>query len=176
MTKYFTAKVMNLPNDQQIVNRQDTYWRALKTLPNFEIIEGQFKQKPVTAKKANEEGFVTIIKTEEKGSDVNLATHLLVDAFNHEFENAIVITGDSDLVTPIRMVKEQLNKIVCILNPVLLTGKYKRSKRNISELASVSSFHKDSIPERVLRNSQLPNIIDRSSRMIQKPKKWKYNS
>ena len=43
-------------------------------------------------------------KTEEKGSDVNLASHLLRDAFSKKFEVAVLITNDSDLAEPVRIV------------------------------------------------------------------------
>jgi len=48
---------------------------------------------------------IEVFKTEEKGSDVNLATHLLLDGFQDRYAAAIVITGDSDLVTPIKMAR-----------------------------------------------------------------------
>jgi len=34
-------------------------------------------------------------KSEEKGSDVNIATYLLVDAFDDQYETAVVVTNDS---------------------------------------------------------------------------------
>jgi hypothetical protein len=44
---------------------------------------------------------VRVIKTEEKGSDVNLATYLLADAFRAECQASVVVTNDSDLAEPI---------------------------------------------------------------------------
>ena len=41
---------------------------------------------------------------EEKGSDVNLSAHLLNDVWKGLFDAAAVISNDTDLVTPIRMV------------------------------------------------------------------------
>ncbi len=58
-----------------------------------------------------------VIKTEEKGSDVNLATHLLHDAHKGRFEIAVVISNDSDLLEPIKIVRQELHKKVGILNP-----------------------------------------------------------
>jgi len=48
---------------------------------------------------------VWVDKTEEKGSDVNLATHLLHDGFRGMFEAAVLITNDSDLTEPVRVVR-----------------------------------------------------------------------
>jgi len=56
-------------------------------------------------------------KTEEKGSDVNLGSHLLVDGFNARYEQAAVISNDSDLEWPIRYVRETLGLPVVVLNP-----------------------------------------------------------
>ena len=58
-----------------------------------------------------------VIKTEEKGSDVNLATHLLHDAHMGRFDIAVVVSNDSDLLEPIKIVRGQLGKKVGILNP-----------------------------------------------------------
>lgn len=56
--------------------------------------------------------FVQVVKTEEKGSDVNLATHLLCDAYEALFDIAVVVTNDSDLVMPIQQVRQRLGKKV----------------------------------------------------------------
>jgi hypothetical protein len=44
---------------------------------------------------------VEVIKTEEKGSDVNLITHLVADAFHNRFSVAVVMSNDSDLALAI---------------------------------------------------------------------------
>lgn len=58
-----------------------------------------------------------VIYTEEKGSDVNLATHLLWDGFRQRYKVVALITNDSDLVAPIRIVRQELHLDVVILNP-----------------------------------------------------------
>lgn len=62
-------------------------------------------------------GYRRVIKTEEKGSDVNLATHLLIDGFDDAYELAVVVSNDSDLLEPIKVVTQRLGKPVGILNP-----------------------------------------------------------
>ena len=54
---------------------------------------------------------------EEKGSDVNLAAHLLNDAWNGVFDIAAVISNDTDLVTAIRMVTVERGKPVIVVCP-----------------------------------------------------------
>jgi hypothetical protein len=60
---------------------------------------------------------VWVWKTEEKGSDVNLATHLLHDAYRNDHELAVVISNDSDLVVPIQIVRHELGKPVGVFVP-----------------------------------------------------------
>ena len=60
---------------------------------------------------------VWVDKTEEKGSEVNLASHLLRDAFSKKFEAAVLITNDSDLAEPVRIIAHGLGLPVGILNP-----------------------------------------------------------
>lgn len=54
---------------------------------------------------------------EEKGSDVNLASHLINDGWADRYEAAVVISNDTDLVEPIRIVAQELKKPVTILCP-----------------------------------------------------------
>ena len=60
-----------------------------------------------------------VVKTSEKGSDVNLATHLLHDAYRNKFEAAVLITGDSDLLEAVRIVSKEVKKIVGVICPQL---------------------------------------------------------
>jgi hypothetical protein len=63
--------------------------------------------------------FVEILDSEEKGTDVNLATHLLLDGFDQDYEQAVVVSNDSDLAFPIKMVREKFGISVGIVNPNL---------------------------------------------------------
>jgi hypothetical protein len=58
-----------------------------------------------------------VISTEEKGSDVNLAAHLLIDAFRGDCEMAIALTNDTDLVEPIRLARDDLGLHLALLSP-----------------------------------------------------------
>ncbi|HVR36551.1 MAG TPA: NYN domain protein, partial [Methylomirabilota bacterium] len=40
--RYFTARVRPLPHDPDQPTRQQIYWRALRTIPNFSLYEGHF--------------------------------------------------------------------------------------------------------------------------------------
>src|SRR5271169_6640555 len=56
-------------------------------------------------------------KTEEKGSDVNLGVHLVRDAALRIFDEAAVLTSDTDLVEPIRIVTQEFGLPVTLLTP-----------------------------------------------------------
>lgn len=56
-----------------------------------------------------------IIKTEEKGSDVNLAVHMVNDAWSMDYDCLAVISNDSDLAEAMRIVKNERNKKVALI-------------------------------------------------------------
>ena len=110
--RYFTADVSGR-RDPGAPTRQQAYLRALATIPQLSIHKRRFlvarkwaeiagppsdfvRPDPVT---------VSIVKTEEKGSDVNLASYLLCDAFRNRFDVAAVLSNDTDLVEPVRIVR-----------------------------------------------------------------------
>src|SRR5207237_9648957 len=80
---------------------------------------------------------VQVLKSEEKCSDVNLASRILIDSYTSKCDIAVVISNDSDLVFPIEHVKRFLGKIVGIVNP------HPRPSR---ELQAVASFFKSIRP------------------------------
>ena len=110
--KYFTSRISR-PEDKR--KRQTNYLEALGTLANFEIFEGQFLDKPKECFGCHR----TWLDHEEKMTDVNIATQLLLDAFDDKFDTALVISGDSDLVPPIRAIRQRypLKRIIAIFPP-----------------------------------------------------------
>ena len=163
--KYFTALVKPRPDDPQQPIRQQTYLRALKTIPHCSVIRGHFLTHRVRmplVKPTHTQKYADVIKTEEKGSDVNLATHLLCDGFHNVYDVAVVISNDSDLVEPIRIVAQDLNKMVGILNP------HKHSSRQLSKYAR---FQKK-IRKGVLKASQFSQTLQDVHGSFHKPASW----
>lgn len=119
--KYFTALVSARPNDLTQPQRQQLYLRALGTLPTVSVHFGHFLvhevMMPLVVPSNQPQQFVKVTKTEEKGSDVNLATHLLHDAHMNRFDIAVIVSNDSDLLEPIKIVRNELRKKVGVLNP-----------------------------------------------------------
>jgi hypothetical protein len=163
--RYFTARVQPRPSDPQILVRQQTFIRALETLPMLSTHYGNFLESHVRMPLVDppKSGPMTalVIKTEEKGSDVNLATYLLVDAYEGDFEAAVVITDDSDLAEPIRIVRQRLRRHVTVLSP---RGKSRR-------LAQVATRFRQIDPKH-LATSQFPSTLTDTHGVITKPAKW----
>jgi uncharacterized LabA/DUF88 family protein len=172
-TKYFTARVTALPNNPGQPIRQLMFWRALQTLPQFEIIEGDFRtRKVMAAVVAPPPNFIQVLKTEEKGSDVNLAAHLLLDGFRERYECAIIVSGDSDLVTPIRMVRDELKKPVGVLNPQRLSGPNCRPPRRNAGLQQAASFYQNGLSWAQLKAAQFPATLSDANGTFHKPPTW----
>ena len=161
--KYFTALVNPRPHDPDQRVRQETYLRALTTIPNLSVTLGYFLTHEVILPLAGGKGgYATVIKTEEKGSDVNIATHLLVDGFKNEYELAVVVSNDSDLVLPIRFVVKELGKPVGLLNP---------QKHPSVELTKYATFVRH-IRATVLTKSQFPPTLTDRAGSFSKPASW----
>lgn len=166
--KYFTARVAPRPNDPDQAVRQDMYLRALGLNPKIEIYFGHFLSHPVQMPICDAGGVVNgqyarVLKTEEKGSDVNLAAHMLVDAHKNEFDQAIVISNDSDLLTPIRFVRREFGKRVGILNP---------HRRQSLVLQREADFVRP-IREGALRASQFPDRLSDRNGTFTRPRRWR---
>ncbi len=163
--KYFTALVSGKYNSQKPI-KQKTFIRALElTIPEIEIFYGHFLTHEVfapLAESGSNKKSVKIIKTEEKGSDVNIAVQLLNDAWLNNFDCAVVVSNDSDLKEAMKLVKEH--------HPAKKVGLFMSGKGHPSkELMQYADFVKR-IREGILQSSQLPNPIPDSN--IYKPENW----
>ena len=183
---YFTAKLDARPHNPYQPARQMAYLRALKTLPRVEIHYGSFLSSVVRQPlvqidpktrdwlrdphgrpvlKTDSSGKVMsafVLKTEEKGSDVNLAAHLLKDAHARDCECAVVISNDSDLLTPIRLAKQEYGLKIGLIPP---------RKNGSQELKRLVDFTVE--PRRhYLSAAQFPASFPDAHGVVQKPKEW----
>lgn len=171
--RYFTAAVSDRGGNPGQSQRQQIYWRALRTLPHLEIIEGDFRTREVSAKVVQPPPpFIRVFKTEEKGSDVNLAAHLLMDGFRGLYDAAIVVSGDSDLVTPVRMVRDELRKPVGVLNPQRLSGPGHPQPRHSAGLRQAASFYQNGLTWGQLTAAQFPAALTDTHGTITRPAGW----
>ena len=165
--KYFTALVTPRPNDPGQPNRQQMYLRALGTIPDLEIIYGHFLEHEIMMPMANPPKggprTVKVIKTEEKGSDVNIAAHMIHDGHQARYQVAVIISNNSDLVEPVRIVRQELHIPVGVLNPI--------PDHPSHELRKTATFVKP-IRKGVLSASQFPARLKDSSGEFHKPASW----
>lgn len=164
--KYFTARVGVRPGDRAQPVRQQLYLRALATIPHVEIHFGHYLSHevfmPLADPPTSGSRFVKVLKTEEKGSDVNLATHLISDAYEKRFDIAVLVSNDSDLLGPVNLVKERLGKKIGILNP---------QKHPAFVLRNAATFFKQIRPSS-LAKSQFPSAMSDVHGTFHKPSSW----
>lgn len=167
--RYFTARISARPGDLDAPVRQETYLRALATIPRLSIHLGHFQRTkvrmPLVHPRSSGQKTEKVYKTEEKGSDVNLATYLLLDAFKKDCGLAVVISNDSDLEAPIRAVMQELGVPVGLLNPHPVW----RRSRDLLNLGPV--FFKQIRPNAV-KYSQFPEILTDPNGTFRRPAGW----
>ncbi len=163
--KYFTARVSGTPGDPSKPQRQDVYLRALQRYrPEVEVYFGHFLRHRVRAPLAQPGGnrrTVEVIRTEEKGSDVNLAVHLLNDGWLDAYDCGVVVSNDSDIAEAMRLVRQQREKRIGLVTPG--TGRPSR------QLMAHADFSRH-VRANGLRHSQLPDPIPGTS--IRRPAGW----
>jgi len=171
--RYFTAPVKSTKHDPQAPIRQDIYLRALKTMPGIFITKGHFVHWPKRMYQfplaycngiSEPPQRVQIQKAEEKGSDVNIATYLLIDCFNNDFDEAIIISNDSDLALPIEKVVNAFGKVVRVVNP--------SRNKTAARLKVVATSYTRSINRKVLATCQFPPQLTDVNGIFNKPSTW----
>lgn len=165
--KYYTARVSG-DRDPDQPRRQQIYFNALETLPEISIHYGKFLPKkirrPLVTPVVGLPKFVEVHTIEEKGSDVNLAVHLVRDGFKDLFDVAVVLSKDTDLIEPMRIVRYELGKDVGMICP---------DHAAPEGLRAVASFVRHITSSR-LAASQFPNpLITADGTEINKPVDWK---
>ena len=163
--KYFTARVRPSPSDPNVNVRQDTYLRALQTqCPLVELLYGHFLRHRIPMEHANPPPpSVEVWKNEGKGSDVNLALHVLNDAWQNAYDCAVIVSNDSDLAESLRLVKAQHRKLIGLVTPGAPT------RKTSQQLKKHADFVKP-IRTWMLQSSQLPDPIPGTT--IHKPPNW----
>jgi uncharacterized LabA/DUF88 family protein len=161
--KYFTANVSAPSHDLQRPVRQEIYFRALRTLQSITIIKGKFKPKTVNIQ-LNKDVKIMATVPEEKGTDVNLAVHLVNDAHLGIFDTAVVVSNDSDIAEAVNIVARDMGKEVWVINPCLGSPPSKELNRHASQTRTVR--------EKAVKASQFnPNLTDAKG-PFSKPISW----
>ncbi|MDE0877475.1 MAG: NYN domain-containing protein [Sphingomonas bacterium] len=164
---YFTARISPRAGNIDAPRHQQVYLNALNTLPNIAIHYGRFlpkdKWRPISHPVWEPKVMVQISDTEEKGSDVNLAVHMVRDALQNKYDVALLFSQDTDLCEPMAMVRESGKA----LGLVCLDGREpnKRLARHASFIRHVTNSR--------LASAQFPkSITDSKGREITRPDDW----
>jgi hypothetical protein len=161
--RYFTANIKGKP-DPTAPARQHTYLRALGSVDRVTILRSRFiVSDAFMARYDPPHEPVRVIKTEEKGSDVNLATYLLLDAFYRRCDFAIVVSNDSDLREPIRVVQDPpLEVPVTVLNP------FRQMKADMA-----AARHLDLSVAEVRDNQLADRVLLANGKVVSRPHAWR---
>ena len=169
--KYFTAYVSE--DDTGSLSNQQTYLEALKTLDKVEVIFGKFKKTYPKGYLCDEnhkmklpKEKVTIIKPEEKESDVNIGIHIISDCYElKNLKGIILVSSDTDQTPALKMVKEKF--------PYIEISHIRMNKRGSKSLQDYADF-KDRIRFKSLKDSQFPDTLtNKKGYEIKKPEEWK---
>lgn len=168
--KYFSARLKPLTKDPGVGQRQQIYWRALRTT-DVEIVEGNFsfvkQYLPIHPEEVGDNGKVVTVRVkrpEEKGSDVALASHLILDALDGVADSYAIITNDSDLAPPVGMLCARGYRVAL----VSVAGPHYNKAFEGTGIETVRQ-----IREGTLRASQFARrLIDAEGRTITKPPSW----
>jgi uncharacterized LabA/DUF88 family protein len=154
---YFTARVRNAPDKEK---RQNTYLEALQEHSEINITFGRFQPNVITCYSCGH----SYSSPNEKMTDVNIASRMLVDSFQDKFDTAFLISGDTDLIPPIREIKSLFSekRIIVAFPP----GRHNISLQKVAH----ASF---TIGRKKLLDSQLPEEVAKSDGYILKrPPEW----
>ena len=166
--RYFSAPVRRNPRDPYAPAQQAIYFRALATIPHLSIHEGRMAERAkrgVLLPESSPPQIATIAVFEEKRTDVNIASHLLSDAYEGQYDTAVVLSNDSDLTTPIEMVVNRLGKAVIVINP------YPANQQS-RELLNAATRTLRTINPTVLRDSQFPDRLADARGGFTRPRSW----
>lgn len=174
--KYFASRVIDKSPDHHKSERQDKYFDALRNRPNIEIIEGRYREQKellspvampcIKCPDRREDGRVKVARITEKLTDVNIASSMLVDAFERKADAFVLVTGDSDLAPVVKVVRYKLGLPVLVFNP----------QRSIcNELRRYATFYRN-IDATVTAGCRLPDSFpaqDKATRIIHCPAAWR---
>jgi len=180
---YGTAPTKAVPWDPDVRTRQDAYLDALRTLPLVEVVCGTYSQRVTKMPLLNPSAMdkpcapgeyprVRVLKHEEKGTDVTLGARMVYDALTEEsFDVAVIVTNDSDLYEPVRLLRKKIGKRVEQIVPTRpRLGKYE-GRRTVYR-GKVDNIYYEFNPS-ALKEHQLPDPVVRADGTpIPKPIGW----
>ena len=172
VAKYFTSRIKRNSTDPDKPKRQALYLRVLKSFePRVLTIEGNYQVFQSHCKHCNT--YISCsncgtphFKPNEKKTDVNIATALLVDAFEDKCDQQILVSGDSDYENTLL----ELRRLFPEKELIVAFPPKRRNNKLVGENKCTLAID---IPEDAFSQTQLPERITLpDGRVIQKPAEW----
>ncbi len=165
--RYFTARVSPRAGNPSAPRDQQVYLSALDSLPEVQLHFGRFlpkdKWRPIAHPAWEPPVMIQVRDTEEKGSDVNLAVHMLNDALTDAYDAALLLSQDTDLCESMKLVRHagKVVGLVCL-----------DQKQPNKRLAAHASFIRH-VTDARLAASQFPDVVRLpSGKRLTKPSDW----
>jgi uncharacterized LabA/DUF88 family protein len=170
LVRYFTSLVKGRASAE----RQMAYVQALASLPLVRVKLGSFKHEDVTCRHdgCTFAGSREFKKLSEKRTDVGIGVAMVDDAHRDRCDHAILISGDSDLVPAVQMVRNSYpQKRVTVYVPVHENAS-DREARRADELRQVANAAKP-FPFALLKVCQFPDVVTLAGGgTVRKPATW----
>ena len=167
---YFTARIKYDPSRPTEAFNQDRYLEALTAYPLVRVVEGYYKRFKVKlpfakepCKSCEKADYGIVWKTEEKRSDVNLATEMMADIYRDAADAFVLVSGDADLAAPLCFIRHVAKRQTLVFNPHDMV---------CEELRKYSSYFKI-IPRDLPTKCELPEEVQTPCRKIRRPPEWR---
>lgn len=171
LVRYFTARVKPSVTSENAPIRQAIYLRALATLGSrLSIHEGTMRVDtrlypvvPVRLDDSGQKVLAKVRKIEEKGSDVALASYMILDAAKRPADVHVLLSSDSDFAPTLQLLRNDLGVATALLSPI--------------EKPSTSLLNEDPLFTKIVRksfleNSQFPDLLSDEVGEFYRPPEW----
>lgn len=148
LTKYFTTRI-SAPESKR--KRQSDYLEALQLhcRNSIKMFWGHYQIEPWTCNSCGQSEPVP----HEKKTDVNIAVEMMVDAFQNNFDSALLVSADSDLVPPIKSIRRLYpdKRIIVAFPPARFSAELQGQAHGHFEIGR-AKFAGAQLPETIVKN------------------------
>ena len=169
--KYFTALIKEPINKPGSQLRQRIYLRALVAqIPAIKIYLGKirvdtkrYRLVPLSLGQDGKPVMVKVQKLEEKGTDVSIASHMVLDAAQSRSSMVVLISSDGDFAPTIQLIGERLTVATGLISPSQhITHPLKIANPSLTKVIRIDA----------LKSSQMPDFMEDSIGTIRRPESW----